>query len=529
MAGRRDAVDVDADRPLAELVAELELRGSLRQLIGLEPAASSERVRGVAYDSRTIQPGDVFVAVAGARNDGLEYAAEAVRRGAVAIVAERAVDLNVPQVLVDAPRAALAVASAWLYGNPSRELGVVGVTGTDGKTTTCFLIRSMLMACGLPAGMITTVTTVIGDQAIGYSRETTPESPVVQGYLRGMVEAGDHIAVLESTSHGLALDRLAEVAYDVAVLTNVTHEHLDLHGTIEEYVAAKRSLFDRLAVGHRNPDKGWPKSAVVNIRDQHAATFLSASHRAGARPLTYSADPRLVADVCATAVRDDRTGLSVGVRTARWEGEIRVDLAGAYNADNVLAAVGVGEALSLDPDRMKSGLASVRAVPGRMERIEAGQEFEVYIDFAHTAAALALVLDGLAPVASSRGAGLIAVFGSSGERDVLKRPMMGRVAGERCRVAVLTNEEPRGEDEMSIIEQIAAGAEQAGMRRHRDLFLITDRAAAIGKAFAVAQPGDIVVLAGKGHEQAMEMAYGTIPWNEAEIARQTLKAMGYGG
>lgn len=470
----------------------------------------------------------MFVAITGARMDGHAYVAQAVERGAVAIVAERPVDLDVPQLLVSAPRTSLAVAAAWLNGNPSHQLGVVGVTGTDGKTTTCFLTLAMLSAAGLQAGMISTVTTVVGGQPAGYTRQTTPEAPVVQADLRLMLEAGDRFAVVESTSHGLAMERLAEVAFDVAVLTNVTHEHLDLHGTIEAYVAAKRSLFDRLAPSERNPDKGWPKSAVINTRDSHAADFIDAARRAGARILTYSADAGVDAHVQAVAIDVDQTGFSMRVRTPRWEDDVRIHLAGAYNADNVLAAVGVGEALELDPAQMRTGIESVRAVRGRMERIDAGQEFEVFVDFAHTAAALAVVVDGLRPIAAARGGGVIAVFGSSGERDVQKRPMMGRVAGERCRIAILTNEEPRGEDEMSILEEIARGAEEAGMKRDRDLFLITDRRAAIRKAFELARPGDIVVLAGKGHESTMAMAHGSMPWNESEIASETLASMGYG-
>lgn len=509
-------------RQLEDLVRELEARG---MLLGRSPVAEASAglvVGGLAFDSRMVEPGDLFVAITGARQDGLDYTAEAVTRGAVAIVAEQVLDLSVPQLHVTASRAVLAVSAAWLNGKPSHDLGVVGVTGTDGKTTTCFLTRSMLAACGLPAGMITTVTTFIGGQTAGYSRQTTPESPVVQAVLRRMVDAGDRFAVIESTSHGLAMDRVAEVAFDVAVLTNVTHEHLDLHGTIDAYVAAKRSLFERLAAGDGNPDKGWPKSAVVNARDDHALDFVEAARRAGARLVTYSADRGLAATIHAQAINVDGSHLNLRVSTPRWEDDVKVDLAGAFNADNVLAAVGVGEALELDPQLMRAGIESVRAVPGRMERIDAGQEFEVYVDFAHTSAALALVLDGLRPVAARRGGGVIAVFGSSGERDVLKRPMMGRVAGERCRVAVLTNEEPRGEDEISILEQIAVGAEQAGMQRDRELFLIPDRAAAIRKAFELARPTDIVLLAGKGHETTMEMAHGTLPWNEAEIARQTL-------
>jgi UDP-N-acetylmuramoyl-L-alanyl-D-glutamate--2,6-diaminopimelate ligase len=385
----------------------------------------------------------------------------------------------------------------------------------------------MLAACGLSAGMITTVTAFIGGRSTGYTRQTTPESPIIQRYLRQMVEAGDTFAVVESTSHGLAMERVGEVAYDVAVLTNVTHEHLDLHGTIEGYVEAKASLFERLAIGPLNPGKGWPKAAVINAADQHADAFIDAARRAGARLLTYAADGRLDADLVAMEIDSRLSGLRVRVRTPRWEEDVRVELAGAYNAANILAAIGVGEALGLDPAQMREGIARVRAVPGRMERIDVGQPFDVFVDFAHTAAALELVLDTLRPVASARGGGVICVFGSSGERDVGKRPLMGRVAGLKAKASVITNEEPRGEDEMLIIEQIAAGAEAAGMRRGDTLFLIADRREAIRHAYQVARPGDIVVLCGKGHETTMETSYGSIPWDEAAIARDMLLEMGY--
>ena len=256
--------------PLGDLVRELEPRGMLRTVLA-QPGVpvASVSVSGVAFDSRSVNAGDLFVAVPGAASDGHDYAAAAVAQGAVAVLAERAVaGIDVPQILVGSTRSAMAVAAAWVNGFPSRELGIIGITGTDGKTTTSYLVRGMLVECGLPTGLLTTVEVIVGGKGQGYTGHTTPEAPVIQADLRRMLDAGDQFAVVETTSHGLALERVAQIAYDIAVFTNLTHEHLDLHGTYEAYVAAKRSLFERLEVGPDNPLKQWPKGAVVNAQDE---------------------------------------------------------------------------------------------------------------------------------------------------------------------------------------------------------------------------------------------------------------------
>ena len=518
-----------ATRPLGDLVRDLEQRGMLRSVLAPpgSPLAAVE-IGGVAFDSRAAEPGTLFVAVPGAEADGHDFAAAAVQNGAAAVIAERAIArLGVPQILVGSSRSSLAVAAAWINGHPSKSLGVVGVTGTDGKTTTSYLVRSMLSECGLPAGLISTIEAIVGGSSRGYAGKTTPEAPAIQSGLRAMVDAGDKFAVVESTSHGLALERVAQVAYDIAVLTNITHEHLDLHGTFEAYVAAKRSLFERLSVTPDNPDKGWPKTAVVNAHDERADDFVAASRRAGARVITYAADPQLPADLVALAVRDTADGLRLRVRTSRWEDDVSVRLVGRFNTFNALAALGVGEALGLDPEAMRRGVASLDHVAGRMVPIDEGQPFGVYVDFAHTPGALAAALDGLAPIAAARGGGLISLFGSPGARDIAKRPMMGRAAGERSRIVVLTEDDPRKDDRMTILEQMAVGAEEAGRRRDRDLFLIPDREEAIRRAMDLARPGDVVLLAGKGHEPTLARAEGPIPWNEAALARAALADLGY--
>lgn len=515
---------------LGDLIRLLEARGMLRTLLAAPGTSTAlPEVRGVQHDSREVEADDLFVAMSGENFDGHDFAAQAVARGAVAVVAERALPrLGVPQLLVPATRPALALAAAWVNGFPSLDLGVVGITGTDGKTTTAYLVRSMLDACGLPAGLISTVEVVVGGTSTGYSGHTTPEATVVQADLARMVAAGDRFAVVESTSHGLALDRVAEIAYDVAVLTNVTHEHLDLHGTHEAYRAAKRRLFEWLGAGPQNPDKGHGKTAVINGEDRWADEFLAAARGAGARVLTYAADAGAAADIRASAVRETADGLAIRVHTPRWEDTVSLQLIGHFNVYNALAAIGVGEALDLDPEMMRRGLAALASVRGRMQRIDAGQDFAVFVDFAHTPGALAAALDALAPLAAARGGGLISVFGSPGARDTEKRPMMGRAAGERSRIVVLTDDDPRDEDRLQILEQIAPGAEEAGRRRDHDLFLIPDRAAAIRRAMELARPSDVVLLAGKGHEPSLATADGPVPWDEASVARSALAALGYG-
>ncbi len=275
----------------------------------------------------------------------------------------------------------------------------------------------MLVESGLPAGLISTVDVVVGGVSRGDTGHiTTPDALAVQSDLAEMLAAGDQFAVIESTSHGLALDRVAEVAFDVGVLTNLTHEHLDLHGTHEEYRRAKRRLFEWLAAGPSNPDKGWPKSAVINREDPSADEFIDTAQQSGAQILSYAADVNTLADIRATAVHQDPSGLTIMVRTARWEAPVSLSLIGRFNVYNALAAIGVGEALGLDPELMRRGLAAAQPVAGRMERIDQGQEFLVFVDFAHTPAGLAAALDSLAPLAA--GGGLISVFGSAGEQTL---------------------------------------------------------------------------------------------------------------
>jgi UDP-N-acetylmuramoyl-L-alanyl-D-glutamate--2,6-diaminopimelate ligase len=525
-------------RPLGSLVERLADAGRLLGIDRGGRAAGIDEVGAVlvqrpVQDSRTVVAGSVFVAVRGLHADGHDHLDEAVAAGTAAVVVERvASGLAVPQLVVDASRPALAESACWWYGDPSRELGVVGVTGTDGKTTTSFLAVAALEAAGLATGLLGTVAVQIGGiREATPEHVTTPEAPELQALLRSMAASGDAAAVVETTSHGLALDRVTGTAYAAAVLTNLTHEHLELHGTFEAYRAAKLRLFEALAgpgPSARRPDgRPWPRLAIVNRDDPSAPSFMAAATTAGARLLTYGLDPS--ADVQATGIDEDAHRLRIAYRAPSGEGRLDLRLAGRFNVHNALAVVALADGLELDPLAVRSGLEAVTAVPGRMERVDAGQPFGVIVDYAHSPASLATVLDLLAPVAGGRGGGLIAVFGSAGERDRAKRPMMGRIAGERCRAVVVTDEDPRGEDPETILNEIAAGAEAAGLRRDRDLLCIADRAAAIAAAFELARPADIVVLAGKGHERTILYEGGARPWDERKAALAALAALGFDG
>jgi UDP-N-acetylmuramoyl-L-alanyl-D-glutamate--2,6-diaminopimelate ligase len=532
------AAEPSRTKPLASLIERLDSEGRLRgereggRAIGAA-ALGSVAVAGIAFDSRAVRPGVLFVAVPGAHVDGHEFVTDAARAGAAAVIVERPIDdTSLPQLVVDRSQTALASAACWWYGDPSRELGIVGVTGTDGKTTTCFLAVAALEAVGLSTGLIGTIDTKVGEaREANPEHATTPEAPVLQAALRAMRAAANDVAVIETTSHGLALERVAGTAYDAAVFTNLSHEHLEFHGSWEAYRDAKLSLFERLRAGRSNPLKTvagqpWPKVAVVNVDDPSGGLFAGVGQEAGARVVTYGTDT--AADVRAVRVEETLGGVTLTIADETGQSELGLKLPGRFNVHNALAVVALAKGLGLDPDAVRRGLESVDGIRGRLERIRAGQPFEVVVDYAHSPASLEKVLELLAPAAAARGGELIAVFGSAGERDTAKRPMMGRIAGQRCRLVVLTDEDPRLEDRDQILDEIAAGAEAAGHRRGHDLLLIPDRAEAIEAAFERARPGDVVLLAGKGHEQSIIGAAGPRPWNEREAAIAALERLGYG-
>lgn len=528
----------------AELVARLERIGQLRGAWLAGRSVDPERLGGLrvatlAVDSRRVEAGACFAAVPGFHHDGHAFVAAAAAKGAVLALVERPVaEAPVPQLVVASARRALAEAAAWWAGDPSLRLGIVGITGTDGKTTTGLLAAAALQAAGIRTGLLgTAVVTVGGVTELNPEHVTTPEAPELQAALAAMERAGDAAAVVETTSHGLALDRVAGIVYDAAIFTNLSHEHLDLHGTFEAYRAAKVSLFERLAGGRPETlpapaldgrvvkPLGWPAVAVVNADDPSADHVLRAARATGARVVTYGLGP--AAEVRGVAIEETRRGLRFEV-AGPAPGSLELRLTGRFNVANALAVVALGVGLGLDPDRVRAGLAGVDRVPGRMERVELGQPFGVVVDYAHSPAALEVALEALAPTARAGGGGLVAVFGSAGERDRAKRPLMGRIAAERCRLVVLTDEDPRGEDRMAILEEIAAGAEAVGRRRGRDLLLVPDRRSAIRAAFERARPGDVVLLAGKGHERSIIGPSGPEPWDERAEAERALRELGYG-
>jgi UDP-N-acetylmuramoyl-L-alanyl-D-glutamate--2,6-diaminopimelate ligase len=543
--GRAAAGEPSKPRRLGELIERLEASGRLRTVVVARPGAGtvgeapgSLMVRGVTFDSRHVPAGSIFVAIPGAHSDGHDFIVAAAALGAAAAIVERPFPGHVlPQIVVDDARRALATAAAWWYGDPSMRLGIVGITGTDGKTTTAFLATAVLEAAGISTGLITTAAVKVGpDEQPNPEHVTTPEAPELQRTLRAMAEVGNTAAIVETTSHGLALSRVAEIAYDIVVFTNLSHEHLELHGTFEAYRDAKLSLFRRVGEGvdglrsgaaQKVLPRSWPRTAIVNLDDDAAPLFAAAAKDAGARLITYgeTAD----ADVRGSDAEEDAHALRFDVATPRWNGRVSLQLAGRFNVSNALAAIALGEALEIDPAAIREGLAGVQGVPGRMDRVDCGQPFGVIVDYAHSPASLRKVLELLAPVAAAGGGELVAVFGSAGERDVAKRPMMGRIAGELCRVVVVTDEDPRGEDAVAILDQIAAGAEAAGKRRGEDLLCIADRRTAIETAFSRARPGDVVLLAGKGHEQSIIMIDGPRAWDERAEAIRALGQLGYGG
>jgi UDP-N-acetylmuramoyl-L-alanyl-D-glutamate--2,6-diaminopimelate ligase len=498
---------------LSKLLTDLsheEVRG--RAVLSLSKGVEVNIV-GLAHDSRQVRPGDLFVAIKGLDADGHEFIADAIRRGAVAVVGEQEARLSVPYVLVPDSRQALARLAAAFHNHPARRLRVIGVTGTDGKTTTVELIRSILAAGGHKTGIISTVEALIGDEhcATGF-HVTTPDALQVQGYLRQMVDAGTAYAVLEATSHGLAQHRVTACDFDVAVVTNITHEHLDYHKTYEDYREAKARLFRDLATSFRKPDT--PKISILNADD---ASFEYLRKIPADRYLTYGLEQP--ADVTARDIMFTPAATTFTAVTPDGEFAVRTELPGPFNVYNVLAAIAVGVSQAVPFEAMREGIAALRAVPGRMERIVLGQDFTAIVDFAHTPNALQRALETARGMTAGR---VIVVFGCAGLRDVAKRPMMGEIAAKLADRVVITAEDPRTEDLDAIMAQIATGCERAGRREGEDYWRVGDRGEAIQFAVKMAQAGDLVIVTGKGHEQSMCFGTTEVPWDDREAVREAL-------
>ncbi len=490
----------------------------LEGLPGVATTDSDVAITAPVTDNvQDIQPGGVFVARRGASVDGHDLIPQAVANGAAAVIGERApgaVACPVPYAAVPDARAVLGDLAAAYFGYPSRELVVIGVTGTDGKTTTAALLYSILRAAGIRVGMISTVNAIIGDTALETGLHvSTPRATDVQAYLARMVEAGLTHCILETTSHGLAQGRVNAVDFDVAVITNIQHEHLDYHGSWEAYRDAKALLFHRLR--QSAPTPGQDKVAVINADDANSAALLGAIP--ADRHLHYALAPR-PADFQASAIDYRPDGTHFVVRGQA----VHSPLVGAYNVSNALAALAAAFAVGVPLNVAAEGVAALPQVPGRMERIDEGQPFMAVVDFAHTPNALRQTLITARTLIPAAGR-VICVVGSAGLRDREKRRMMAEIAAELADYTILTAEDPRTESLAGILEEMAAGCRAAGGVEGETFERIPDRGQALYAAVEMARAGDIVLACGKGHEQSMCFGETEYPWDEREALRAALR------
>jgi UDP-N-acetylmuramoyl-L-alanyl-D-glutamate--2,6-diaminopimelate ligase len=473
-------------------------------------------ISGLVSDSRLVQPGFLFVAITGGTSDGHQYIPAALEGGAAAIAGTRPVHrLKVPYVLLDDSRKALPYLAAAFYGFPARQLTMLGVTGTDGKTTTTNMIYRILLAAGIKAGMISTINAVIADQVLDTGLHvTTPDAPDIQRYLAQMVQAGITHVVLEVTSHGLAQYRADACEFDVGVITNITHEHLDYHGTYEQYRSAKARLFTGLAATLPKP-RGNPRVAVLN-RDDTSYQYLSKVSTG--EPFTYGFHPD--ADFRPENIRTGAAGMSFVALGKGRQIPIHCPLVGDFNIANCLAAISATVfALGVDPGSASKGIASLQSVPGRMEKIDLGQEFTAMVDFAHTPNALEKALKAARTLTHAR---LIAIFGAAGLRDRQKRRLMAEVSAELADLTILTAEDPRTELLEDILAEMAAGAAGRGGLEGQTFWRVPDRGEAMRLAISLARAGDLIIACGKGHEQSMCFGETEYPWDDRTAMRAAL-------
>jgi UDP-N-acetylmuramoyl-L-alanyl-D-glutamate--2,6-diaminopimelate ligase len=473
---------------LATLAAEL---GAAR-IVG----DASVEVDSLAYDSRKAGAGTLFFCVPGEKSDGHDFAAAAVEAGAVGLVVERELELGVAQIVVPDARAAMAPLAARFWGAPTAELRVVGITGTNGKTTTAFLVREILEAAGVRSGLLGTVRQVVGGTEEEVER-TTPEAIDLQATFRRMREAGDEACVMEVSSHALELHRCDAIHFEVALFTNLTQDHLDFHGDMESYFRSKRRLF-----------KMAPEVAIVNVDDPYGRRLA-----AELECTTFSAEGA-DADFVADGISFDTAGAEFSVGAVR----VRTRLPGHFNVANALAAFAATSALGIAEEAIAQGLSRAERVPGRFEPIDEGQDFVVLVDYAHTPDSLENVLRAARRLSKGR---VVSVFGAGGDRDRDKRPKMGRAGAALSDLAIVTSDNPRSEDPAAIIAEVVAGVEDGA-----EVEVEPDRRAAITRALAAARPGDTVVIAGKGHEQGQEFEHGRkVPFDDREVAREELRRL----
>jgi UDP-N-acetylmuramoyl-L-alanyl-D-glutamate--2,6-diaminopimelate ligase len=459
-------------------------------------------VADLAYDSRKVGKGTLFFCVRGEKVDGHDFAARAVEAGAGALVVERELEARVPQVVVGDARAAMAPVAARFYGEPTSELRVVGVTGTNGKTTTAFLVREILEGAGISTGLLGTVKQVVAGVEEGVER-TTPEAIDLQATFRRMLDGGDKACAMEVSSHAMSLQRADAIHFEVALFTNLTQDHLDFHKDMEDYFLAKRKLFASLG----------PGTAVVNVDDPYGRRLAEEFDC-----LTFSAEG-VNADYVARDVSFDAGGSAFVVAGSAGEIQVRTGLPGHFNVANALGAFAAAVAMGVAPETAAAGLGRAARVPGRFEPVDEGQGFSVLVDYAHTPDSLENVLRAARRLTAGR---LISVFGAGGDRDRDKRPKMGRAGAELSDLAVVTSDNPRSEPPEAIVAEVAAGTGGGA-----EVAVEVDRRAAIALALGWAEPGDTVVIAGKGHEQGQEFEGGRkIPFDDREVAREELRKLG---
>ncbi|MCX6066314.1 MAG: UDP-N-acetylmuramoyl-L-alanyl-D-glutamate--2,6-diaminopimelate ligase [Chloroflexi bacterium] len=488
-------------------------------IIGKKGFDVDPQITSIVADSRQVQPGALFVATRGGSTDGHQFIPSAIAKGAVAVVGEQSLaGLAVPYLRVENARQSLAYLSAAFHGYPARKLTMIGVTGTDGKTTTSNILYQILLAAVLKTGMISTVNAVIGAEVLDTGfHVTTPDAPDVQRYLAKMVEAGLTHVILETTSHGWAQYRVDACEFDLGIVTNITHEHLDYHGSYENYRAAKSRLFTGLA-------ETLPKShgnirlGVLNFDDQ---SYPYLADLTKVRIASYGLSPD--SDVRAENIVYAPSGIRFTAVGRDFRVEIHSQLVGAFNISNCLAALTAAiVGLGIDPQVAARGIASLPGVPGRMERIDLGQNFTAIVDFAHTPNALKVALQASRPLTDGR---VIAIFGSAGLRDKEKRRMMAEVAAELADVSILTAEDPRTESLDQILGEMSAGARSKGALEEKSFWRVKDRGEAIRLALKMAQPGDLVISCGKGHEQSMCFGTTEYLWDDRTAMRAALSEL----
>ena len=490
---------------------------------GAPNARAQVRVTGFTHDSRAVRPGDLYAAMPGATVHGAEFAAAAAAAGAVAVLTDAAgaelmeaaaEPVDLPVLLVPEVRPALGPVAALVYGHPSRELLMLGVTGTNGKTTTSYLMEGGLRAAGRSTGLIGTVATRIGDRTIKSTR-TTPEAPDLQALLAVMVEEGVDALAMEVSSHALAYGRTAGIRYAVTAFTNLTQDHLDFHADFEDYYAAKAKLFTPAYTEH----------AVINTDDPYGRRMAAQAAEAGVPVWSFSVAGQRTADWRAEQVElgPDGSRFVLAGPDGR-EYQAAVNLPGDFNVANAMTAILVLIAAGLDPDAVVAGVAAVPGVPGRMQKVGAGQDYLAVVDYAHTPDAIRTLLEAVRPVTAGR---LAVVVGCGGDRDRAKRPLMGAAAAWGADLVYLTDDNPRSEDPLEILRAAEAGARQALAEGARaELAVIPDRAAAIGAAIGAARTGDSGVVAGQGHERGQEIAGVGHPFDDVEVVRDAVGRAG---